>query len=455
MLGFGSRVMLCGALGAVLVVAGPTGSAAQPAQEDLAPGKVQVLGIYPEKPRKDGEKVHPYHLVGKGKPFKLRLGGPAAFVLMARGMGKDEVGVSVGLELDGSEEKRVEIRLLAKESRILYLKVPEGTHELLVKPSTGVLFLPLGVKREPMAGEQVVAFEGPGETDQDPEPIALIPVGTTPAAGEKPEDAAEEKPKDAAEEIPVVALPPPDVKAEEEREPLPDPSPSEPVPDTGTEASVVKDGESEPSEPYLGVGLVVDLLITSGKPSSTKLSAGESSPSGSTGLAIPLLLSAKGYLSVTDMLSIVPGIEIGWFRLSGDGTLELPNDPDFNNLGYSWTIDSLPIFLGVSAMLKPLADLPLYLSAGGGFAAVYAWAESTVEKEGHKVTSAVQSDWGVGWYLGIEAAWVLGPGRFTLEYRYSSVRTDLKLQDIYGGPFNEELGDLEGSNLLLGYRLDF
>ena len=78
MLGFGSRVMLCGALGAVLVVAGPTGSAAQPAQEDLAPGKVQVLGIYPEKPRKDGEKVHPYHLVGKGKPFKLRLGGPAA-----------------------------------------------------------------------------------------------------------------------------------------------------------------------------------------------------------------------------------------------------------------------------------------------------------------------------------------------------------------------------------------
>ncbi len=430
MFGLGSRLVLSGVLGAVLVIAGPTGSAAQPAMKELAPGKVRVLGKYPKKPRKDGGKVYQYYLVDKDKPFEVRLGGPASVVLMARGVGKG--GVSIGLELDEGDEKRIEMQLLPKKSRAMYLKVPEGTHQLQVKSSARVLLRPLGVEREPMAGEQVVAFEEPekpekpGEEGKDPDPFSLIPVGTTPAAEEKP----------AGE------TPPPVVAGEDEQAPPPPPllSEIEPEPDTGTEATAVREEESGP---YVGVGLVVDLLITSGK------------PSGSTGIAVPLLLTVRGYLPVGDLLFIVPGMEIGWFRLSGDGKIDLPNDPDFGTFSYSWTIDSLPIFVGVSAMLKPLVDLPLYLSAGGGFAAAYAWAESTYEKEGQpKVTDAVQSDWGIGWYLGAEAAWVLGPGRFTFEYRYSSARTDLKFRDIYSS-YNREPGDLEGSNLLLGYRFDF
>jgi hypothetical protein len=97
----------------------------------------------------------------------------------------------------------------------------------------------------------------------------------------------------------------------------------------------------------------------------------------------------------------------------------------------------------------------LYASVGGGFATTYSWAESTYQREGEEpVENAVQAGWGVGYYLGLEAAYELGPGRVILEYRYSSIQANLGFEDVYSGQYDQQTGDLGGSNILLGYRLN-
>jgi hypothetical protein len=56
--------------------------------------------------------------------------------------------------------------------------------------------------------------------------------------------------------------------------------------------------------------------------------------------------------------------------------------------------------------------------------------------------------------LGLEVAYELGPGRVILEYRYSSIQADLGFEDVYSGQYSQQTGDLGGSNILLGYRLN-
>ena len=238
-----------------------------------------------------------------------------------------------------------------------------------------------------------------------------------------------------------------------------EPAPEKPA---GSEAGTELPAEADPDDaskhtPWIGVGLVVDFLFPSGRPASGSLGAGQAAPSGDRGFALPLLLSIRGYFQLTEMIALSPGLEIGWFRLQGDGHQNLPNDPDFTSFDYSWHIDNLPIFVGASLMLDPLPDWPLHISAGGGFAALHAWAQTRYDPDGQPaVTSKVQSDWGIGWYVGVEASYSLWLGRITLEYRYSSARTDLEFQDVYSNaPYNSDLGDLQGSHLMLGYRFDF
>ncbi|NOZ87857.1 MAG: hypothetical protein GXP49_16665 [Deltaproteobacteria bacterium] len=214
--------------------------------------------------------------------------------------------------------------------------------------------------------------------------------------------------------------------------------------------------EKARTRPWLGVGLVVSLMVSSGKPSDTSLAGGKTTPSGNTGLAFPVLLDIKGYIPAwKPYLDIVPGLEIGWFRLQGSGKSDLPNDPDFSSYNYSWHIDNLPVFVGIAGSVTPVIAVPLHISLGTGFAANYCWAQTTYKRKGlFAVTNAVQKDWALGWYIGLELAYTLGPGRLKLEYRYSSARTDLKFKDIYNNAYNSDLGDLEGSNIMLGYRLD-
>jgi hypothetical protein len=203
--------------------------------------------------------------------------------------------------------------------------------------------------------------------------------------------------------------------------------------------------EAEEPAPYAGLGVMLDLLITAAEPEAK---------SDYSVVALPLV-GVKGYIPVHEMITISPSVDVGWFEFKGSGNVELENDPDFSAYSYSCSMENLLLFAGVAVAIKPLSDIPLYGSLGAGFATTYSWAESTYQREGEEpMDNAVQAGWGVGYYIGVEAAYELGPGRFILEYRYSSIKADLGFENVYGGQYSQQTGDLGGSNILLGYRLN-
>ena len=233
--------------------------------------------------------------------------------------------------------------------------------------------------------------------------------------------------------------------AEETRRPGPNPNPC-----------IAALRTCEPVQPAPSVSPAAPTLVTP-LPSSPALPPPASSPSTSTVFVIAG--NAPASVMVPTAARGVPGrlarIDIGWFELKGSGNVELENDPDFSAYSYSCSMENLLLFAGASVALKPLDDIPLYASLGAGFATTYSWAESTYQREGDEpMDNAVQAGWGVGYYIGVEAAYELGPGRFILEYRYSSIKADLGFENVYGGQYSQQQGDLGGSNILLGYRLN-
>ncbi len=146
--------------------------------------------------------------------------------------------------------------------------------------------------------------------------------------------------------------------------------------------------------------------------------------------------------------------EAGIYPLSGDGSREYPNDPDFTRIDYSYSARGIPLTLGLGYRL-PL-PLPVELVPNAGFAAVHTTSTATWTRDGVSTEVAPQAGWAFGFYLGAEVAWRLGPGSLTGELRYMNARTDLGFGDVaeYGGAFNRELGDVQGTNVLVGYRFD-
>ncbi len=211
---------------------GFSGRPAQAAPKTLKAGKIQVLGHYKKKRRKEGGKAKPYYLVDKGNTFRLRVGGPASFVLLTRGFKKQEI--SFDLALDAKKKAVAKLGVLVKFSRAIFLKLPAGTHVVGLTASAGVLLRPVRVRRGPVKGELVIAWK---EAASAPPPVAE-------AQPKKPEhpspppvkEAPPSLPPPPAEESPVpVSLPPPapvDLAPEK-----PAPERAAPEPETGGSAA--------------------------------------------------------------------------------------------------------------------------------------------------------------------------------------------------------------------------
>ena len=305
---------------------------AQPATLDLKPGEIQPIGRHPKRTIKEGKKNLRYYVLDSGKDFRLRIGGPTSVVLLARGFEKGKM--SFALDLDGKQKGEAGLEVVRRVSRSIYFEVPQGTHQLTVVPSTKVMVRPRKVRRRAKPGDLVVAWK---EAVPPPAPVQA-------------EDTAKDTPPPApVQEEDTTTEPPPPALAEEEGTPKTTPPPAPP----GEMAGAAREKIAEPpleeeKAPYLGIGLVLDLMITAGKPSNTSLGSGETFPSGNHGIGVPLLLSVKGYIPAGQMLVISPGLEVGWCRLWGDGGMDLPTDPDFGSFSYAWTIDSLPRCAGGS-----------------------------------------------------------------------------------------------------------
>ncbi len=207
------------------------------------------------------------------------------------------------------------------------------------------------------------------------------------------------------------------------------------------------------SEPLgLELALKLAMLIPSGNTAEAVAAAESAAEAGKSVFASGALALRYRLPFLERALSL--NLEGGYYRLSGEGKRTFVNDPDFGpELSYSWKMDAIPVLFGLGFQL-PL-PLPVAIVPAAGFAAVHVSSESTYRSAGGEITDAPQSGWALGFYLGVEGTLQLGPGSLLVEVRYMNARTDLGFQDLYAGAYNAEPGDVQGTNLLLGYRYAF
>jgi TolB-like protein len=180
---------------------------------------VKLMGEYEKQTVRETDSEKTYFVLQQGEVMRLRAGGPASFVILARG--KKRARVTFDLKLDADNAGKVDLVVLPKPSRGFFVDVPEGTHLVQIGASRSVLVRPKKVKRKPRQGEVVVAWEeepepAPALAPLEPEPLApepLAPPTAPPPEPEKTVALAPPPPEPAKEE-------PPPVKAEEVKKAL-------------------------------------------------------------------------------------------------------------------------------------------------------------------------------------------------------------------------------------------
>ena len=128
------------------------------------------------------------------------------------------------------------------------------------------------------------------------------------------------------------------------------------------------------------------------------------------------------------------------------------------NYVYDWSVHMIPLNAGLRLRLpwETLGvEMPVAMEGTAGFASGFAFASSTLTREGAEeafAEDAKASGFGLGYYVGLGASYPLPPnlGRLVASYRYSSVKLDFDRPD-----FNATWGDLGGHHLVLGYRFEF
>ncbi|RME19413.1 MAG: hypothetical protein D6806_18345, partial [Deltaproteobacteria bacterium] len=169
---------LCLAL--ACAVLSPASVLAQRAPSELPAGKIRLRGRYEKKKLREGRRRVTFYGVQAGGKLKLRAGGPASIVLQCRG--KKPQKATLVFELDGKLEAKEELALGTRKSSAFYLRIPPGTHMLVVSTPVGALFRPVRVRRGPMRGEKEVEFKSP----------ELVPPAAAAAAPNKQQPKARE-----------------------------------------------------------------------------------------------------------------------------------------------------------------------------------------------------------------------------------------------------------------------
>ncbi len=212
---------------------------------------------------------------------------------------------------------------------------------------------------------------------------------------------------------------------------------------------------SEPTEESqrLGVGLKAALFVPAARTGPGELRVGEAS-----------VERAMSWAGALDLLYSPPvlgnalsaRLEAGYSPLAGVGEASFPADPDFDAFQYSWDQNLIPITLGIhyeQALALPVGSL--YLAGGAGGAVVPLQSVTTYEKDGTSVQDAPQTAVATGFYAALEMGWRLGPGLVLGEYRFVLAKTDMNFRETYGGHINTYAGEVQGSLIRLGYRIDF
>ncbi|HEY3452744.1 MAG TPA: hypothetical protein VGK67_40740 [Myxococcales bacterium] len=202
----------------------------------------------------------------------------------------------------------------------------------------------------------------------------------------------------------------------------------------------------------LDVAIKIAALVPSGKTSRATAAADGGTTASKAAFFTGTLGLRYGFPFLDRALSL--GVEAGYYRLAGSGTRTFANDPDFGPaMSYRWRSDAVPVLVGLAFRLP--IPIPVKFSPSVGFAAVWVRPVTTYEApDGTQVADSPQPAWALGFYAGLEVGLKLGPGSLVVEGRYVNARTDLGFKGIYSDAYNRDLGDVQGANILAGYRFE-
>jgi hypothetical protein len=234
------------------------------------------------------------------------------------------------------------------------------------------------------------------------------------------------------------------------------PAPAEapaPGPSGRAAAPPARPGDSEPAGSLSG-GLRAQLLVPAaltGRGAADATNVATADRTASFGLLADLRVRLPG---LGGRLAVVA--EAGWYRLTATGERGAETDPDFGRYRFDWTIDALPVTLGLAVDLFALG--PVRFTAAAGADLVTTWSEGawTVSATGCeadcRVADPVRQTTTFGWHVDLEASLPLGPGRLVGGYRYADARTRFMLPEGYATVYSPAPAMLLGSSVLLGYR---
>ena len=135
------------------------------------------------------------------------------------------------------------------------------------------------------------------------------------------------------------------------------------------------------------------------------------------------------------------GLDLGYYPMAGEGE---NLDSQIGLYDYKWSINSIPIYLGVNYSLSIIKNF--LIEAQLGFASVFAFSEGETFNGTNEA-----SDVAYGYYIGIGAILRLGKmGDIIGELKYTGMYLDFDYPD-----FNEKLGDMGGKSIIVGYRYIF
>jgi hypothetical protein len=458
----------------LLVVAAAPAAAQEPT--------VQILGgVEKTEVRAAGNADMFYRLDPGGPALRVRAVGPTFLVVRCRvqegpfGKASGRVFVERDAEarsdniftVDNDKEAIALGRGLSLEKHLLF-EVPQGEHGYLISAPAGATLVVAKVLKSPKkVVEWVAAPERPLPPPEKPRVAEPVPE-------EPPLELLATK-KQGEPTLEPLAQKPAEQKPEAEKRPEPSEEKAPETEEETTPAVTPEDpGDEAPGRKpiWIMVAAHTGMLVPSGRLNDVKLAATDSlrdAAAGKLGLAdnrgATLPFSVQGIYRLPFLRRAFGiGAEVGIYPLSGKGRRDLPNDPDFTSIAYRWDLVAVPIFIGASYR-PPLPELfkwwplKLRLAPEAGFAAVYSSFTAYYKVGGaEEIGEPAQGGWALGFYLGLEAGWPLGPGDIVANLRYVNARTDLGLPQIYADPpqpWNRGLGDVQGTNVLLGYRYLF
>lgn len=335
------------------------------------------------------------------------------------------------------------------------LALAAGEHTVEVRPSkgeAGFVWFGAVTPESAIAAQPAAAEAAPPGTPPLELPLAPLPVA---AAPKKPSPAPAAPAPTPGGEPPALAL---DLTAE-----------TAPAPVRKVEAAAERPVAVEPSPPPavatttrpttpaarpFSVAVFVGLLVPSGLPTNTAAEPEQPIPGGSKALTFAATLAAR-YVLPFAQRAFSAALELGWYPLEGSGQREFTNDPDYGpTLKFSYAAVNVPIQLGVAYRVP--VTLPVALAASMSLVLNHsAFTTTYTRSDGTTLANATQTGWAVGFALGADAGYALGPGEVAAWLRYVNARTDLAFKSIYQDAYNRDLGDVEGVNVLVGYRYAF